>query len=74
MNGKNGLILWILGGTGVLFLYSAYKAKSPQEVLLRHLGGTSQEPRESPPPEPFTGKVFTPVAPVPAVKGGWKIV
>jgi hypothetical protein len=37
MDGKNGLILWILGGTGILFLYSAYKAKSPQAVLLEHL-------------------------------------
>jgi hypothetical protein len=41
MDGKNGLVLWILGGTGVLFLYSAYKAKSPQAVLLEHLGAKS---------------------------------
>jgi hypothetical protein len=40
MDGKNGLVLWVLGGTGVLFLYSAYKAKSPQAVLLAHLGAT----------------------------------
>jgi hypothetical protein len=30
-----------LGGAGVLFLYSAYKAKSPQAVLMAHLNGGS---------------------------------
>jgi len=41
MDGKNGLILWILGGAGVLFMYSAYKAKSPKDVLVSVIDGTS---------------------------------
>jgi hypothetical protein len=36
--GNNGLILWVLGGTGVLFIYAAYKNQTPQSVLLNHLG------------------------------------
>lgn len=39
MDGKNGLILWVLGGAGILFLYSAYTKKSPQAVLASTLGG-----------------------------------
>lgn len=41
MDGKSGLILWVLGGTGVLLMYSAYKNRKPQEVLAAHLAGTS---------------------------------
>jgi hypothetical protein len=76
MDGKNGLVLWVLGGTGVLFLYSAYKAKSPQEVLISHLGvSTSQGPRESTQPVPFTGQRYmAPSVPGNTAKGGWKIV
>ena len=38
MDGKDGLILWTLGGAGVLFLYSAYANKSPRTVLATTLG------------------------------------
>lgn len=48
MDGKNGLILWVLGGTGVLFMYSAYKARSPQDVLLTHLGAKGKTPAAAP--------------------------
>lgn len=74
MDGKNGLILWILGGTGVLFLYSAYKAKSPQEVLLTHLGAASKTPVVKPSsgnagPAILPSVQLTPLAPAPAVGG-----
>lgn len=38
MDGKNGLILWTLGGAGTLLLYSAYAKKSPAAVLSSTLG------------------------------------
>lgn len=38
MDGKDGLILWTLGGAGILFLYAAYTKKSPQAVLVATLG------------------------------------
>lgn len=38
MDGKDGLILWTLGGAGVLFLYAAYTNKSPKTVLAATLG------------------------------------
>ena len=38
MDGKDGLILWTLGGAGVLFLYAAYSNKSPRTVLASTLG------------------------------------
>lgn len=38
MDGKDGLILWTLGGAGVLLLYSAYANKSPRTVLASTLG------------------------------------
>jgi hypothetical protein len=40
MGGKDGLLLWILGGTGTLFIYAAYKNQTPQTLLLGHLGQT----------------------------------
>lgn len=41
MNTQNGLLLWVLGGAGVLFLYAAYKNQNPQTILLNHLQGTA---------------------------------
>lgn len=38
MDGKDGLILWTLGGAGVLLLYAAYANKSPRAVLASTLG------------------------------------
>lgn len=38
MDGKDGLILWTLGGAGVLFLYAAWSKKSPRAVLASTLG------------------------------------
>jgi hypothetical protein len=35
---KNGLILWLLLGTGVLLMYSAYKNVMPISLLLQELG------------------------------------
>ena len=41
MNTQNGLLLWVLGGAGVLFLYAAYKNQNPQTILANHLQGTA---------------------------------
>lgn len=41
MKNQNGIILWVLGGTGVLFIVAAYKNKNPQALLLDHLRGTT---------------------------------
>ena len=54
MDGKNGMILWVLGGAGILFLYSAYKAKSPQEVLRNSLNGATG-PQTATPIQEFPG-------------------
>jgi hypothetical protein len=48
VDGKNGLILWTLGGAGVLFLYSAYAKQSPQAVLTRTLGVAPATPATHP--------------------------
>lgn len=41
MNNQNGIILWVLGGTGVLFVVAAFKNKNPQALLADHLRGTT---------------------------------
>jgi hypothetical protein len=41
MKNQNGIILWVLGGTGVLFIVAAYKNKNPQALLADHLRGTT---------------------------------
>lgn len=38
---KNGLVLWILAGAGVLFIYAAYKNQNPQTIIANHLQGTA---------------------------------
>ena len=55
MDGKDGLILWTLGGAGVLLLYSAYANKSPRTVLASTLGtpapaATGAAPSSAPAP------------------------
>lgn len=35
---KNGFLLWMLGGTGVILLYSAVVNGTPQSVILKSLG------------------------------------
>lgn len=60
MKGADGLILWVLGGAGVLFLYAAYKNRSPQDVLTGYLSpGTRVEKRSDlklgPDNKPFSG-------------------
>jgi hypothetical protein len=41
LKNQNGVVLWVLGGTGVLFLYAAYRNKNPQAILVDHLKGTT---------------------------------
>lgn len=41
MTSNNAMVLWVLGGAGTLFLYAAYKARSPLDVLRNHLDGGS---------------------------------
>lgn len=41
MKNQNGIILWVLGGTGVLFIVAAYRNKNPQALLADHLKGTT---------------------------------
>lgn len=44
MDSQGGLVVWILGGAGVLFLYAAYSKQHPAAVLGKTLGtaaGTS---------------------------------
>lgn len=33
LGSKDGVILWVLGAAGVLFIYSAYKNQTPQTTL-----------------------------------------
>ena len=40
MNSNDGMIMWLLGGTGVFLLYSAYKNQQPQALLTAHINGT----------------------------------
>jgi hypothetical protein len=50
VDGKDGLILWTLGGAGVLLLYAAYSNKSPRTVLAKTLGTVPAEAAPSPAP------------------------
>lgn len=40
--GSKGLILWILLGAGVLFVYSAVKNVYPQSLVLTQLGAATE--------------------------------
>jgi hypothetical protein len=53
--GNKGMVLWTLSGVGVFLIYAAYKNKSPQALLVKHLQG---------------GNSATPVAPVAAISTG----
>jgi len=33
MSKPNGVLLWVLIGLGAIFLYAAYKGKSPQQII-----------------------------------------
>lgn len=37
VNSANGIVVWILGGTGVLLVYSAIKNKTPQSIVTRYV-------------------------------------
>lgn len=41
---KNGLLLWVVAGAGVLFLYSAVTNTTPQSVLASQLGKAGRVP------------------------------
>lgn len=48
MNGQDGLILWVLGGAGTLFLYAAYTKQHPGTVLAKTLGTVDPAPKAAP--------------------------
>lgn len=39
MNSNDGMVMWLLGGTGVFLLYSAYKNQQPQALLATYVNG-----------------------------------
>lgn len=39
MNSNDGMVMWLLGGTGVFLLYSAYKNQKPQALLATYVNG-----------------------------------
>ena len=45
MNSNDGMVMWLLGGTGVFLLYSAYKNQQPQALLASYVNG---EPADKP--------------------------
>lgn len=60
MGGRDGLLLWVLGGAGVLFLYAAYTKQHPAAVLSKTLG-TDAAATPAPvlgPPDPTTGTIM----------------
>jgi hypothetical protein len=52
MDGRDGLLLWVLGGAGVLFLYAAYSKQHPGAVLAKTLNTGAPAARESAPGGP----------------------
>jgi hypothetical protein len=56
LKNQNGIILWVLGGTGVLFIVAAYRNKNPQALLADHLKGTTTN-------APISGSGTTPTVP-----------
>lgn len=59
MDGKDGLILWTLGGAGVLFLYAAWAKKSPRAVLASTLGAPAPAPAPAAQPAPIPAQYGT---------------
>lgn len=45
MASPNGLVLWVLGGTGIILLYSAYKGQNPLTTVQNSL---ASEPTSAP--------------------------
>jgi hypothetical protein len=43
-NSSNGLILWVLGGTGVFLLMASITNRTPESLLLSYLGQGTAEP------------------------------
>ena len=43
MNSNDGMVMWLLGGTGVFLLYSAYKNQQPQALLTKYVNGGSAD-------------------------------
>lgn len=46
MPNKDGLLLWLLAGAGVVLIYSAYKNVQPQELLGDYLSGSKSEKKK----------------------------
>lgn len=44
MSNENGLMLWVLGGSGVVLIYAAYKGASPLSVIQNHISGSGTKP------------------------------
>lgn len=44
---KDGLILWLLAGAGVILIYAAYKNVQPQALLGNYLSGSKDETKIS---------------------------
>ena len=44
---KDGLILWLLAGAGVVLIYAAYKNIQPQTLLGNYLSGSKDETKIS---------------------------
>ena len=44
MANSNGLILWVLGGTGVFLLMASVTNRTPESLLLSYLGQGTAEP------------------------------
>lgn len=60
MDGRDGLLLWVLGGAGVLFVYAAYSKQHPGAVLAKTLN------TGAPAAAPGITTVFTPLTVQPA--------
>lgn len=43
MNSNDGMVMWLLGGTGVFLLYSAYKNQQPQALLAKYVNGETAD-------------------------------
>lgn len=64
MESRDGLLLWVLGGAGILFLYSAWSKQHPAAVLGKTLGtATSTAPAPTPAPGLAPGTITVPALP-----------
>lgn len=53
MGARDGLLLWVLGGAGILFLYSAWSKQHPAAVLGKTLHTTPPAPAGGAPVHPL---------------------